>query len=32
VRGNIINTTNSDDFPLGYFSVSEADTKTYIIE
>jgi hypothetical protein len=32
VRGNIINTTNPDDYPLGYFSISEADTKTYIIE
>lgn len=32
VRGNIINTTNPDNFPLGYFSISEADTKTYIIK
>jgi hypothetical protein len=32
VRGNIVNTTNADNFPLGYFSLSEADTKTYIIE
>jgi uncharacterized protein YceK len=32
VRGNIINTTNPDDYPLGYFSISEADTKMYIIE
>jgi hypothetical protein len=32
VKGNIINITNPDDYPLGYFSVSEADVKTYIIE
>lgn len=32
VRGNIINTTNTDNYPLGYFSLSEADTKTFIIE
>ena len=32
VRGNVINTTNPDNFPLGYFSISEADTKIYTIE
>lgn len=32
VRGNIINTTNFDDFALGYFSVSEVDTKNYIVQ
>jgi hypothetical protein len=32
VKGNIINSTNPKDYPLGYFSISEADTKTYIIE
>lgn len=32
VRGNIINATNPEDYPLGYFSISEADTKTYVIE
>jgi len=32
VRGNIINTTNPDDYPLGYFSISEADSKKYIIK
>jgi hypothetical protein len=32
VRGNIINTTNSDDYPLGYFSLSEADNREYTIE
>ena len=32
VRGNIINTTNFDNFALGYFSVSEVDTKNYVIQ
>lgn len=32
VRGNIINTTNKDNFPLGYFSLSEADTQSYTIK
>lgn len=32
VRGNIINTTKFDDFPLGYFSVSETDTRNYTME
>ena len=32
VRGNIINTTNKDNFPLGYFSLSEADIKSYVIK
>ncbi|MGO4819236.1 DUF4249 domain-containing protein [Flavobacterium sp. W22_SRS_FP1] len=32
VRGNIINTTSPNNFPLGYFSISEADTKIYTIE
>ena len=32
VRGNIINTTNFDDFALGYFSVSEAETRNYIVQ
>lgn len=32
VRGNIINTTNSDNYPLGYFAISEADTRTYKIQ
>ncbi|HEY4618907.1 MAG TPA: DUF4249 domain-containing protein [Flavobacterium sp.] len=32
VRGNVINTTNPDDYPLGYFSLSEADSKTYVIK
>lgn len=31
VRGNIKNNTNEADFPFGYFSLSEADTRTYTI-
>jgi hypothetical protein len=32
VRGNFVNQTNPDNFAYGYFSLSEIDTKTYIIE
>lgn len=32
IRGNIINTTNSANFALGYFSLSEVDTKIYTIK
>ena len=32
VRGNIINTTNIDNFPLGYFYVGETDSKDFIIQ
>lgn len=32
VRGNIINTTTTTNYPLGYFSLSEIDTKNYTIE
>lgn len=32
VRGNIINTTNFDDYALGYFSLSEVDTKSYAVK
>ena len=32
VRGNIINETNSEDFPLGYFRISEVSTLSYIVE
>lgn len=31
VRGNIINTTNDVNYPLGYFSLSEQDFRSYII-
>lgn len=32
VKGNIMNTTDKSNYPLGYFSLSETDSKTYIIE
>jgi len=32
VRGNCINQTNSNNYPLGYFRLSEADEFTYIVE
>ncbi len=32
VRGNIINQTNFDNFALGYFRLSETDTKNYIVQ
>lgn len=32
VKGNIINTTNKENYPLGYFSVSETVYKKYIIK
>ncbi|TDD98598.1 DUF4249 domain-containing protein [Flavobacterium cellulosilyticum] len=32
VRGNIINTKTFENYALGYFTLSEVDTKTYIIQ
>ena len=32
VRGNLINETNFDNFALGYFSLSETDSRKYTIE
>ena len=32
VRGNIINQTNSENFALGYFNVSETDYRNYIVK
>jgi hypothetical protein len=32
VRGNIINETNLDNYPLGYFRVSEVSTLTYTVQ
>lgn len=32
VRGNIINQTNSGNFALGYFSLTETDFRNYIIQ
>ncbi|HSI69444.1 MAG TPA: DUF4249 family protein [Gillisia sp.] len=32
VRGNIVNTTNPDNFPFGYFRLSETDRFRYTVE
>ena len=32
VKGNIMNTTEKSNYPLGYFSLSETDSRTYTIE
>lgn len=32
VKGNIINVTHKEIYPLGYFSLCETDTKKYLIE
>lgn len=32
VRGNIINATNTDKYPFGYFRLSEVDELIYIVE
>lgn len=32
VRGNVINQTNPDDYPLGFFHLSEIDSDTYTIQ
>lgn len=32
VRGNCINETNPDNFPFGYFRLSEVDEITYVVE
>lgn len=32
VKGNIINQTDSANYPLGYFNLSEIDTRNYTIE
>ncbi|MCG2611749.1 DUF4249 domain-containing protein [Flavobacterium sp. SM15] len=32
LRGNIINQTNQNDFPLGYFSLGETDTRNYLVQ
>ena len=32
VRGNIVNQTNPDNFPFGYFRLSEVNTLTYEVE
>jgi hypothetical protein len=32
VRGNMINITDADNYPLGFFSLSETDSRTYTIQ
>ncbi|MEP3836103.1 MAG: DUF4249 domain-containing protein [Algibacter sp.] len=32
VRGNCVNQTNPDNYPLGYFKVSEVDVFTYVVQ
>lgn len=32
VRGNVSNTTNPDDFPLGFFRLSEIDHRDYLVK
>jgi uncharacterized protein DUF4249 len=32
LRGNIINTTSQDNYPLGYFSLGEIDTRNYLVQ
>lgn len=32
LRGNITNSTNPDNYVLGYFNLSETDTKTYTVQ
>lgn len=31
IKGNIINTTDPENFPLGFFSMSEYDTMNYVV-
>ncbi|MFC4817136.1 DUF4249 domain-containing protein [Flavobacterium sp. GCM10023249] len=32
LRGNIINQTNSNEYPLGYFALGETDTRDYVVQ
>jgi hypothetical protein len=32
VKGNIINQTNASNYPLGYFHLSEIDSKIYTVQ
>lgn len=32
VRGNVVNPINTEDFALGYFSLSESDFQTYVVQ
>jgi hypothetical protein len=32
LRGNVINQTNNDNYPLGYFSLGETDSLNYVVQ
>ena len=32
LRGNIVNQTNENEYPLGYFHLSEIDTRNYLVQ
>jgi len=32
LRGNIVNQTDENNYPLGYFHLSEVDTKNYTVQ
>lgn len=32
LKGNIVNQTNTDNYPLGYFCLGEIDTRTYTVQ
>jgi hypothetical protein len=32
LRGNVVNTTNSENYPLGYFQLSEIDSGSYTVK
>lgn len=32
LKGNVVNTTNESNFPLGYFRLSELDDTTYVVQ
>jgi hypothetical protein len=32
LRGNVVNTTNSENFPFGYFQLSETDSGSYTVK
>lgn len=32
LRGNVINQSNPNDFPLGYFAVTEIDSRNYVVQ
>ena len=32
IRGNIVNQSDINNFPLGYFAVTEIDSRNYIVQ